>query len=128
MRLTPQGPPGRAGRKARAFQLEIGQLRAAAYSFPQIRDALADAGIHVSIPTVRREAARCSPLAPPSSATSPGTSAGCQAASAPTSSSTVTEPVPDRPLSGREIAEAFMKGRINNPLLRNRIDDEGPRR
>ncbi len=57
-RLIPRRPPGRCHRKARPFSAEIRRLRAEGYSFDVIREALAEAGVVVSISTVQREAAR----------------------------------------------------------------------
>ena len=37
MPLTPRDPPGRANRKACAYETDIGRLRAEGYSFAQIR-------------------------------------------------------------------------------------------
>jgi hypothetical protein len=51
-------PPGRITRKTRDFEAEIVQLRAQGYTLEAIRQALAGAGVHVSINTVRREAIR----------------------------------------------------------------------
>jgi hypothetical protein len=57
-RLSPRRPPGRCNRKARTFSAEIRRLHAEGYSFAAIREALAEAGVVVSISTVQREAAR----------------------------------------------------------------------
>lgn len=72
-RLTPRRPPGRSNRKARTFSAEIRRLHAEGYSFAAIREALAEAGVLVSISTVQREAARGMPPAKsaPSVDTSP---------------------------------------------------------
>jgi cytosine/adenosine deaminase-related metal-dependent hydrolase len=56
--LVPRCPPGRTNRKARAYSAEILRLRAQGYGLEAIREALADAGVHVSNSTVQREAAR----------------------------------------------------------------------
>lgn len=58
LRLRPRLPPGRGRRKAVAYSLEIRRLRAAGYSFASIRETLLEAGVSVSVATVKREAAR----------------------------------------------------------------------
>jgi hypothetical protein len=133
MHLTPKLPPGRSNRKALAFSTEIHRLRTGGYSFEAIRLALRDVGVDVSRTTVKREAARrpaISPLAQHrdgpqpvasvvrSSPMAPGTVAP-RASSWPAAASFVGDA-----RSGREIAEAFMKDRISNPLIRERMDDE----
>lgn len=112
MRLLPRHPPGRASRKALAFAAEIRSLRAAGYSLAAIREALADAGVDVSLSTVRREAAR-RPIGadqaviatpPPRALVATGTPLAVTADAR----------------SGREIAESFVKNRVSNPLIRAR--------
>ncbi len=56
--LLPTSPPGRLTRKALAFDDEIERLRTSGYTLGAIRQALADAGIHVSLATVSRELTR----------------------------------------------------------------------
>ena len=124
MTLAPKLPPGRANRKALQFAVDIHRLRNAGYTFSAIRLALLDAGICVSLSTIKREAARrgaCAVAAP-------------QGAVAPRAMSTVAskaaspDALPARPLlplgppgaSGREIAEAFFNAHPSNPLLRNK--------
>ena len=126
MKLVPTRPPGPNARKARAYAAEIAQLRAQGYTFEAIREALAGAGVQVSNSTVQREVARTTlskapvvpavavmprdrpadstpaPLALERPATEHGTSAPADA------------------LSGRDVAEAFVRGRVNNPLVRAR--------
>ena len=58
MRLHPRNPPGHAGRKARRYVNDIRNLRAEGHTYETIRQALLDAGISVSLSTVRREANR----------------------------------------------------------------------
>jgi hypothetical protein len=58
MQLEPMRPPGRATRKAWQYAVDIQRLRAEGYSLEAIRLALLDAGVAVSVSTVRREAAR----------------------------------------------------------------------
>lgn len=125
MKLAPTGPPGRITRKARAFAAEILQLRDQGYTFEAIRAALADAGVHVSSSTVRREATKTAtrvsamhpartaashPLSPqppgpqPESATAPATHAkGARSVA--------------KPARGKETAEAFFSRHHSNPLF-----------
>lgn len=125
MKLAPTGPPGRITRKARAFAAEILRLRDQGYTFEAIRAALADAGVHVSSSTVRREAtktagrgtathavrtAASTPLPPqppgpqPESATAPGTLAiGARNVA--------------KHARGKDTAEAFFSRHHTNPLL-----------
>ena len=58
MQLKPKLPPGRASRKALRYVSEVHRLRAEGHTFESIRLALLDAGVTVSVSTVRREAAR----------------------------------------------------------------------
>lgn len=121
MDLTPKLPPGRASRKALAFSADIHRLRAAGYSFEAIRLALLDAGVTVGRTTVKREAAKgraiaLAPIAP----ITPQRPAPRPSVTPPGAGDVVIEPasyVGDA-RSGKEIAEAFMKGRIGNSLLR----------
>ena len=125
MKLAPKHPPGRQTRKARAFEAEIQQLRAEGYTFEAIRAALADAGVQVSRSTVQREAARQA-----LDAVAEGEDGAARLADAPTKrqrSVTAFEPARAKPLSGKDIAEAFVRNRINNPLIRNRSSDEDSR-
>ncbi len=129
MVLTPKLPPGRANRKALAYTAEIQRLRASGYSFEAIRLTLLDAGLAVSRTTVKREAAkrptvthsareRSTPdpiakAAPPALA---ALSVSGEPASAPPSPVTFAGDT----RSGKEIAEAFMQGRITNPLMQQK--------
>jgi len=63
MSLQTRRPPGHAKRKALIFAADIMSLRGQGHSFSAIREALEDAGIRVSISTVRREAMREPPAA-----------------------------------------------------------------
>lgn len=119
MHLTPKLPPGRANRKALAFAAEINRLRTAGYSFEAIRVALLDAGVTVSRTTVKREAARTLAVAWPThehvlqiampAAPASVDGEGIKPASFAGDSR-----------SGKEIAESFMKRRMNNPLMQER--------
>ena len=126
MRLVPTQPPGRSTRKARDFEMEIVQLRAQGYTLEAIRNALAIAGVHVSISTVRREANRSAALHPlrpvteaiATSLLAPSHSLGPTSAEAP--AAPVTTSVLSERRNGKEIAEAFMRNRITNPLIRSK--------
>ncbi|WP_428424464.1 hypothetical protein [Methylibium sp.] len=129
MKLSPKRPPGRSTRKARAFGAEIGQLRAQGYTFEAIREALAEAGVHVSRSTVQREVARHA-----QGPTAVG-AAGVFLPLAPARTPAVTEapaaldgtPARTELRSGKDIAEAFVRDRITNPLLRTRSSNEDSR-
>ena len=126
MKLVPIRPPGPNTRKARAFAAEIGQLRGQGYTFEAIREALAAAGLQVSNSTVQREVARTAQpqvlVAPatvgsPHDRPTPPTPSAAPAAFKPSATAPGTAAAADR-RSGKEIAEAFVSSRINNPLLR----------
>jgi hypothetical protein len=120
MELHPTRPPGRVTRKALAYAAEIQRLHGAGHSLEAIRLALGSVGVAVSRSTVYREVvrvrgAKVHPIAFP-----------VERRMSPMTSTTVG---PVRPLpssltsdtrSGQAIAEAFMKGRITNPLLQER--------
>ena len=124
MDLTPKLPPGRANRKALAFVADIHRLRAAGYSFEAIRLALMDAGVKVSLTTVKREAARRRAVAP----SGPQRLAALPPVPLAPSGAGDAEIAPvsfvGDSRNGKEIAEAFMKGRISNPLMQERNRDE----
>jgi hypothetical protein len=120
MDLTPKLPPGRANRKALAFTAEIVRLRLAGYSFEAIRVALLEAGVKVSQTTIKREAAKSRGAALTSAHQH---AAQPSAASAPSRTDAVViapASFAGDARSGREIAEAFMKGRVSNPLMQER--------
>jgi hypothetical protein len=111
MHLNPKLPPGRANRKALQFAVDIQRLRNAGYTFSAIRTALLDAGIRVSLTTIKREAARRDNAAPRAQ---PEGMAQRQPAASP-----AVPPAP--PLAnGREIAAAFFDANPSNPLLRSK--------
>lgn len=124
MKLAPLRPPGPSSRKARAFAAEIRLLREQGHTFESIREALAAAGVHVSNSTVQREAARAARLLP----STPALPRRLLDESAPSPS----EAPPERPArpsdsfesaegpSGKEVAEAFARSRITNPLIRTK--------
>ncbi len=125
MKLAPTGPPGRITRKAREFAAEILELRDQGYTLEAIRAALADAGVHVSSSTIRREAlktarmvsakhtvrtAASNPIAwqPPGSQPEPAAAPATHAMGAHSAA---------RPDRGKETAEAFFSRHHTNPLL-----------
>lgn len=125
MRLVPAHPPGRSTRKARDFETEIVQLRAQGYTLEAIRNALANAGVHVTISTVRREANRAAAShrvipAPDAPATSVLASASSPAATIGVPPAPVAPQVLPERRSGKDVAEVFMRNRITNPLIRSK--------
>ncbi len=125
MALTPKLPPGRANRKALAYTADIQRLRASGYSFEAIRLTLLDAGLAVSRTTVKREAAKRPTVTQSARQRStPDPFAKEDPALVALSVSGERAPAPPSLVnfagdsrSGREIAEAFMKGRITNTLF-----------
>lgn len=141
MKLTPPEPPGRSTRKTRAFGQEICELRNRGYTFTAIRQALANAGVVVSKSTVQRElqrqersagaasttltfsAAVNTPpalLAVPTASIDPGQPSPPPEAAAPPPSQPLPPSPPAPSLRGKDIADAFVSGRITNPLLKPR--------
>ena len=123
--LVPKRPPGRSSRKARGFALQIRELQARGYTLDAIREALSEAGVVVSRSTVHREANRgATPVAVVASV-STDTSLG------PSMDHDVSLAGPDPPAltagvdppwvqadNGKDIAAAFMNGRVTNLLIR----------
>ena len=111
-------------RKARHFEIEIVQLRAQGYTLEAIRRALADAGVHVSISTVRREANRhAAPNAV--SAAARANTPGVRPAQPRQASATSVPPAGavnaaalHEQRSGKDLAEAFVRHQSTNPLIR----------
>jgi hypothetical protein len=126
VRLVPTQPPGRVTRKARDFEADIVQLRVQGYTLEAIRQALAGAGVKVSISTVRREANRHAAPAPvvaAAGADAPGVSPPSPSHTPATPAAPVrlvSAPGLPEPLRGKEIAEAYMRNRITNPLIRSK--------
>ena len=121
MTLAPKHPPGRANRRALEFNLDIQRLRRAGYTFSAIRLALLEAGISVSLTTIKREAARrdisaARPLKPVVMQHLPPTALP----------NSVSPPaLPGNPLlapgtSSRDIAAAFFNANPSNLLLRKK--------
>lgn len=127
--LVPLQPPGRLTRKARHYADQIVQLRAQGHTLEAIRQALAAVGVQVDISTVRREALRPAlsvPLAPPPSAPSapppsPVAGTGPPAPLASSGAAATAHPalpgIPG-PASAKDRAEAFVRSKSANPLVR----------
>lgn len=129
MTLEPNEPIGRPNRKARGHLDDIAKLRRRGYSLEAIRRTLANAGILVSKSTVHREAIKSlarhtTPVQelqlPNRGSTRPQP---CEAPTArPGTSDTedhqLVQRMFDTHSSGKDFAEAFMRNRISNPLLR----------
>ena len=127
MKLEPKRPAGRPNRKALAFEAEIARLRSEGYPCEAIWEALLDAGLALSLSAVKREVARLRKTAGVVRQSAPATAFTPLQASAsqtPVSSpaSTTSSPPP-----GKDIAAAWMEGRITNPLVRARIAHESGR-
>ena len=119
MSLQTRRPPGHAKRKALTYAADIVSLRSQGHSYSAIREALEDAGVLVSISTVRREVLKCTSTA---AALKPAVDAPASQPSLTTrgkATSPVTAPRPassTTPLPGKAIAEEFMRGRSTNTL------------
>jgi hypothetical protein len=121
VKLVPLRPPGSNDRKARAFAADIRVLREQGHTFESIREALAAAGVHVSNSTVQREVARARrelPDVPALPRRSTQESAPSPAAALPQRPAPPPHPL-DRAdgRSSKEIAEAFARNQITNPLI-----------
>jgi hypothetical protein len=120
MTLAPTLPPGRANRKALQYAVDIHRLRDAGYTFSAIRLVLLDAGINVSLSTVKREATRRG------SSFLPAPRAAAELRPVPTTASRVASAdamstaVAVEACSGHDIAEAFFIAHPSNPLLRSK--------
>ena len=126
VKLIPRIQAGRTNRRARAYGDEIARLRREGYGYVAIQHALADAGVIVSKSTVQREVARLAKRPPP--------------CALPPALPTHLPQLPRRPEgpdpsnshftrpgallndqgSPRDIAEAFFKSQITNPLFKHR--------
>ena len=115
MKLIPRTAAGRTTRRARAFSDEIARLHKEGYCYVAIQEALADVGVVISKSTVQREVARSTRNVPPLHRPQPPAGR--------TSESHMREvalspPPRGETRSSKDIAEAFVKGQITNPLLR----------
>lgn len=119
MSLQTRRPPGHGKRKALTYVADIASLRSQGHSYSAIREALEDAGVLVSISTVRREVLKGTSTA---AAVKPAVDAPAPQLSLATrdkATSPVTAPRPassTTPLPGKAIAEEFMRGRSTNTL------------
>ena len=122
MRLTPSSPPGRSTRKARAFEAEIRLLRTQGYTFEAIRQALADAGVRVSKSTVQRECARHAQVPAPGAAAlrqvvrTPAPAQAIVGADLGVAADGAALGLDSR--RSKDVAQAFVRSHITNPLLR----------
>ena len=126
MKLEPKRLPGRPNRKALAFEAEIARLRSEGYPCEAIWKGLLDAGLALSLSAVKREVARLGKRA--------GVARQSPLATAftPLHASAFETPVsspasPTSSLSGKDVAAAWMKTHITNPLVRARIAHESGR-
>ena len=120
MKLIPKTPAGRSNRKARAFTAEIARLCRDGYGCAAIQEALAEAGMQVSLSTVQGEVVRAARQ--PTRSAGHGLGAAIDPASPrPAASPAITPPVQaDKSFSSRDVAEKFVKSRITNPLVRSK--------
>jgi hypothetical protein len=138
--LVPRRHPGRADRKAAAFAAEVIRLRAEGYTYEAIREALADVGVELSTSTLRREVRRLpkrvtaghpeASLNPVNVGQAPPKASKSAVATDTESKTHASSAGPSYvgdPRKGRAIAESFMNGRVSNPLVRERIEDEARR-
>jgi hypothetical protein len=122
--LTPTEPPGRRTRKARQFEGEIARLRERGYTLAAIRQTLLAVGVAVSVSTVRREARRSAGMGRVAAqvALHPARSNPPHSVPASSAEHSPVTPLPPTP-RGKEVAEAFMRSHVTNPLMRTRPAD-----
>jgi hypothetical protein len=115
--LQPRRPPGHAKRKALAYAGDVLRLRCAGHTYSAIREALQDAGVLVSLSTVRREVLRGGP--PPVLCPTPSMPpAGAAEGDGPGRPERLAAlPPSSAPLRGRAVAEEFMRDRPTSPLV-----------
>lgn len=119
MSLQPRRPPGHGKRKALSYAADIVSLRGQGHSYAAIREALEDAGVLVSISTVRREVLKgtLETAALKSAVEALASQLGLATRGKGASPVTATHPAPSTtPLPGKAIAEEFMRGRSTNTL------------
>jgi len=137
-RLTMTNPLGRSDRKAGKYHTEIHRLRADGCTFEAIRLALRDAGVVVSVTTVKREARRPldAKLRRSVDAQGAASARGQQPSARPVRRALPALVDPDIDAShgfagdarsGKQIVEEFMRGRSANPLLLERMHHENRR-
>jgi hypothetical protein len=124
VKLEPKRPPGRPNRKALFFEAEIARLRSEGYPCEAIWEALVEAGLALSLSAVKREVARlhkrAAGVARRSAPAAAFTPLQASAFQTPVASPAGTTSSP----SGKDVAAAWMKDHITNPLVRARITDE----
>lgn len=119
MSLRTRRPPGHGKRKALTYAADIVSLRGQGHSYSAIREALEDAGVLVSISTVRREVLKgtSATAALKPAVEAPAAQVGLATRSMAISAFTGPQPAPSTtPLPGKVIAEEFMRGRSTNTL------------
>lgn len=119
MNLQARRPPGHGKRKALTYAADIVSLRSQGHSYSAIREALEDAGVLVSISTVRREVLKGTSTAAAfeSGVDAPASQPSLATRGRATSPVTAPHPAPSTtPLPGKAIAEEFMRGRSTNTL------------
>lgn len=137
-RLTTKVPLGRRDRKAGTYHAEIHRLRTDGCTFEAIRLALQDAGVVVSVTTVKREARRPLDAKLRRSVDVQGAASarGQQPSARPARRAlpALVEPDVDAShgfagdaRSGKQIVEEFMRDRIANSLLLERMHHENRR-
>ncbi|MBN8490778.1 MAG: hypothetical protein J0M00_05030 [Burkholderiales bacterium] len=119
MSLKTRRPPGHAKRKALTYAADIVRLRVQGHSLSAIREALEDAGVLVSISTVRREVLRgasaTAALEPAAAPARPHAGLADREARVPVAPA---DPAPGATsLPGKAVAEAFMRDRPTNTLF-----------
>ena len=118
MSLQTRRPPGHAKRKALAYAADIIGLRGQGHSLAAIREALEDAGVRVSISTVRREVMRGASATAAFEYATVQPSIGLATRGEAGRLLSAADPAPGgTSLPGKAIAEAFMSGRPTNTLF-----------
>lgn len=120
--LLPTQAPGRLTRKARHYFPQIVQLRALGYTLEAIQQALAAVGVPVSLSTVRREAMRPLPIAPPGAAPAAFAVAPPTPPPAAAPSCAAAPAIPGFPdaSNGKDVAAAYAHSKSTNALARAR--------
>lgn len=119
MSLQTRRPPGHGKRKALTYAADIVGLRSQGHSYSAIREALEDAGVLVSISTVRREVLKGTSKTAALMSAVDASASQLSLTTRDKTTSRVTAPSPassTTPLPGKAIAEEFMRGRSTNTL------------
>lgn len=119
MSLQARRLPGHAKRKALTYAADIFSLRVQGHTYAAIREALEDAGVLVSISTVRREVLNgmSTKTVGKPAADVPAHQVSLTSRGKTANPVSVTHPAPGAPsLPGKAIAEEFMRGRSTNTL------------